>query len=145
MGIHPQLVAWFKDYEKAHRTAGNRMTHMLGIPMIMMSSYGMLHGVVLHQAAFPVTAAFLIYLALSAIYVYGYPLLGIAMAFTMSGLYYAGTLLPLPANLALFVIGWVLQFIGHSFYEKQRPSFFKNFIHIFVGPFYILKTILRFK
>jgi uncharacterized membrane protein YGL010W len=147
MGIHPQLRAWFKDYENAHRTAGNRMTHMLGIPMIIMSSYGMLNGVVLHRGVgpLPVTAALAIYVLLSAVYVYGYPLLGIAMAFTMAGLYFAGTLLPLPANMALFVIGWVLQFVGHSFYEKRRPSFFKNFIHLFVGPFYILKVTLRFK
>ncbi len=147
MRIHPKLAQWFRDYEKAHRTAGNRMTHMLGIPLIMMSSLGMLQLVVLHPGTvfFPITAALVAYLVLSALYIYGYPLLGMAMAMTMAGLYYVGASLPLFANVALFVIGWVLQFVGHAFYERQSPSFFKNLIHLLVGPLYILKILLRFK
>jgi uncharacterized membrane protein YGL010W len=147
MGIHPQLAKWFKDYAKSHRTAGNRMTHALGIPLIIMSSLGMLHLVRLHPGTgfFPITLALVIYLVLNGFYIYGYPLLGLCMAMTMAGLYYVGTCLPLSANLALFVVGWVLQFMGHKVYEKKSPSFLKNIVHLFVGPLYILKDILRFK
>jgi uncharacterized membrane protein YGL010W len=34
--------------------------------------------------------------------------------------------------LVLFVIGWVLQFIGH-YYEKKPPEFLKDWRFLFVG------------
>ena len=37
----------------------------------------------------------------------------------------------IPAAVA-FVIGWVLQFIGH-WYEGQPPEFFKDWRFLFVG------------
>jgi len=33
---------------------------------------------------------------------------------------------------SLFVVGWVLQFIGHA-YEGQPPEFFKDWRFLFVG------------
>ena len=37
-----------------------------------------------------------------------------------------------PWALTLFVVGWVLQFIGH-YYEKKPPEFFKDPRFLFVG------------
>lgn len=34
--------------------------------------------------------------------------------------------------LALFIIGWILQFIGHAF-EGKPPEFFKDYRFLFVG------------
>jgi uncharacterized membrane protein YGL010W len=34
--------------------------------------------------------------------------------------------------LALFVIGWILQFVGHAF-EGKPPEFFKDWRFLFVG------------
>ena len=36
------------------------------------------------------------------------------------------------AALALFVIGWIFQFIGHAF-EGKRPEFFHDWRFLFVG------------
>ncbi len=33
---------------------------------------------------------------------------------------------------ALFVMGWILQFVGHA-YEKKPPEFFKDWRFLFVG------------
>jgi uncharacterized membrane protein YGL010W len=35
-------------------------------------------------------------------------------------------------DLALFIIGWIVQFIGHIF-EKKPPEFFKDWRFLFVG------------
>jgi len=43
-------------------------------------------------------------------------------------------------GLALFVIGWALQFIGH-FVEGNRPAFFKNPIYLLVGPLWLMKRL----
>ncbi|SMF63146.1 Mpo1-like protein [Pseudobacteriovorax antillogorgiicola] len=43
--------------------------------------------------------------------------------------------------IALFVVGWVFQFIGHYF-EGQPPAFFKNPAFLIVGPIWWLRKIL---
>jgi uncharacterized membrane protein YGL010W len=39
---------------------------------------------------------------------------------------------PLLSPVALFVIGWALQFIGHAF-EGKRPEFFHDWRYLLVG------------
>jgi len=40
--------------------------------------------------------------------------------------------------LALFVVGFTLQFIGHAF-EGNRPAFFRNPMYLLVGPWWLLR------
>ena len=41
----------------------------------------------------------------------------------------------------LFVVGWILQFIGHA-YEGNKPSFFSNPIFLVIGPLWTLRRVL---
>ena len=40
--------------------------------------------------------------------------------------------------LALFIVGWVFQFIGHAI-EGNQPSFFSNPLYLLVGPWWLLR------
>ncbi|MBA3246831.1 MAG: DUF962 domain-containing protein [Pyrinomonadaceae bacterium] len=40
--------------------------------------------------------------------------------------------------LALFVIGWILQFIGHAI-EGNQPAFFHNPVYLLIGPLWLLR------
>lgn len=40
--------------------------------------------------------------------------------------------------LGLFVVGWILQFIGHAI-EGNQPAFFKNPIYLLVGPWWLAR------
>ena len=40
--------------------------------------------------------------------------------------------------LALFVAGWVFQFIGHAI-EGNQPAFFGNPLYLLVGPWWLLR------
>ena len=40
--------------------------------------------------------------------------------------------------LALFVVGWLFQFIGHAI-EGSRPAFFTNPLYLLVGPLWLLR------
>jgi uncharacterized membrane protein YGL010W len=42
---------------------------------------------------------------------------------------------------AMFVFGWILQFIGHAF-EGKAPSFFSDPKFLLVGPLWFVKKIL---
>ncbi len=44
--------------------------------------------------------------------------------------------------LALFIGGWLLQFLGHAI-EGNRPAFFGNPIYFFIGPMWFLKRVAQ--
>lgn len=45
-------------------------------------------------------------------------------------------------GLGLFVVGWILQFVGHAF-EGNRPAFFSNPLYLFVGPLWWIKKMKK--
>ena len=132
------IRALFADYASYHRTKGNKWFHRLGIPMIMLTLLGMLARVQLG----PIDAA-MILIALSTIYYLTLEWrLGLAMLVVSVAMYLAGAAMPLMVNVAIFVLGWIFQFIGHSVYEKKQPAFFRNFVHLLVGPLWILNDVV---
>jgi len=44
--------------------------------------------------------------------------------------------------LAVFVLAWIGQFIGHVF-EGKRPSFFKDLQFLLIGPAWLMSFIYR--
>jgi len=42
--------------------------------------------------------------------------------------------------LALFVIGWIFQFVGHAI-EGNQPAFLSNPIHLLVGPWWLVRRV----
>ena len=43
--------------------------------------------------------------------------------------------------LALFVVGWILQFVGHAI-EGNQPAFFRNPVYLVVGPMWLVRRAL---
>jgi uncharacterized membrane protein YGL010W len=133
----------FADYASFHQTRGNKWFHRAGIPMIMLTLLGMLArveipaltGVRIDAAILLVAAAGLYYLVLE--WRLGLAMIGVSIIF-----YIAGAAIPFVVNVAFFVLGWVLQFIGHSVYERRQPAFFQNFVHLLIGPLWILNDVV---
>jgi uncharacterized membrane protein YGL010W len=48
-------------------------------------------------------------------------------------------------GVAAFVVGWIFQAIGHAVYEKNRPAFFKNLLHLLVGPLFLANELLKIR
>ncbi|MDO8520350.1 MAG: DUF962 domain-containing protein [Deltaproteobacteria bacterium] len=46
--------------------------------------------------------------------------------------------------LALFVLGWILQFVGHVF-EGKPPAFFSNPVYLFTGVYWWVKKMFSKK
>lgn len=40
--------------------------------------------------------------------------------------------------LALFVVGWVFQFVGHAI-EGNQPAFFRNPVYLLIGPMWLVR------
>ena len=44
--------------------------------------------------------------------------------------------------LAVFIITWILQFVGHKI-EGKKPSFLKDLQFLLVGPIWLLSFVLK--
>jgi uncharacterized membrane protein YGL010W len=42
--------------------------------------------------------------------------------------------------LSLFVVGWILQFVGHAI-EGNQPAFFKNPVYLLIGPLWFVRRV----
>lgn len=137
------VEALFADYASYHRTKGNKVFHRLGIPLIMLSLIGMLTAVPLFDVAtVRIDAAMVLIAVASAWYFVVEWRLAIAMMAISIGFYFVGAALGLWINLALFVVGWIFQGIGHAVYEHKSPAFLRNFVHLLVGPLWILNDVI---
>lgn len=133
------------DYAAYHRARGNLVCHAFGITLIVFGIVAMLLTLRLSGAA-PLTAAeaviaaaFLFYLTLDA------PLgLVLLLEFVLLDIA-ARVIADWRVGLGAFVVGWVFQGIGHVRYEKNRPAFFKNLVHLMVGPLFLLNELFRIR
>ena len=144
--------AWLDEYSESHRNVGNEILHWICVPAIVLSLLGLL-------ASLPVPAAFLeispyldwaTVFAIAAILYYftvSVPL-AIGMIIVMLGLlavvrWLAGFTTPLWITcVAIFVVAWIGQFIGHAL-EGKRPSFFKDVQFLMIGPMWLLSHVYR--
>ena len=134
---------YFADYASYHRTAGNKWFHRAGIPLIVLTLIGMLARVPLfHAAGYRFDAALLLIVIAELFYIRLEWRLALAMLVVSVGFYYIGLLMPFWLNVALFVLGWIFQFVGHSVYEKRQPAFLTNVTHLLVGPLWILNDLI---
>ena len=134
------------QYAHYHRDRRNIATHFVGIPMIVFAI-----GVLLARATFSVgeygfTAGWAAAILATLWWLSRGRLdLGIAVSAVTLGLValaHEAAAMSFGEWLAwgvgTFVVGWVLQFIGHYVYEKRSPAFFRNLAHLLVGPLWIL-------
>ena len=133
------------QYAAYHRDRRNIATHFVGIPMIVFAVaallsrplLGVVGGVALTPALFVTAGAIVFYLALDLRY-------GLAMTVFMGAAWWTGaglaaraTALWLSVALGLFVVGWVIQFVGHAF-EGKKPAFVDDLVGLLVGPLFIV-------
>lgn len=115
---------YLDKYRAEHTTLGCRITHMIGVPMIMASIlvFALYLALPLKITAFITQVAFsqpnlqqFMFCFRVAIPNILQDILTIPSAITN-----------LIAGVSLFSIGWVLQFIGHMFFEKNSPLFLSH-------------------
>jgi uncharacterized membrane protein YGL010W len=125
----------FADYASHHQTKGNKWFHRFGIPLIMLTLIGMLARVPFAAIAL-IVASEIVYLILDW-------RLAAIMLVISAAFYFIGAWIPFWINVALFVVGWIFQFVGHSVYEKRSPAFLTNALHLLVGPLWILNDVVH--
>ncbi len=137
-----RVDALLADYALHHRARGNIVCHVFGITLIVFGVLAMLREVSLGTAGWTaaevlIGASFLFYASLSP------PLAAAMLAEAVALDLLARAVADWRIGLAAFVAGWIFQGIGHARYEKNRPAFFKNLVHLMVGPLFLLNELLK--
>jgi uncharacterized membrane protein YGL010W len=140
------------EYGESHKNALNKAIHWLAVPVIAWTVLALLW-----EAPLPASLAQVPYVnwatIISALAVIYYVALSPPLAIGMAAflglclwlitLAKAGFGLPLwQLAVGLFVIAWILQFIGHHV-EGKRPSFFKDVQFLLIGPAWLLHFLYR--
>ena len=128
----------FDDYAAYHRDPRNRLCHEIGIPLIVLAAEALLR----HVRVGPTNFSQLATLLLMCYYI---RIAGRAALPALVGLVLLEVLalfVNWPVALAMFVAGWILQFVGHA-YEGKRPAFFTNLTHLLVGPLWIAHSAVQ--
>lgn len=135
-------------YAEYHRDRRNIATHLAGVPMIVFAVIVLLSrpafevaGLALNPAWIVLAVAGLYYLLLDA--GLGLPLTIIMAAMTVVATQVAGmgTAVWLVTGIGLFVVGWIIQFIGH-YYEGRKPAFVDDLIGLMIGPLFVWAEIV---
>jgi uncharacterized membrane protein YGL010W len=140
------------QYAHYHRDRRNLATHLLGIPLIFLSIGVLLVGPAWSVEGHTLTLAWAMWALTSLWYLSrGDVLLGLATSLVNGVLIAAAHEVPplaqalglavWQAGLGLFVIGWVLQFVGH-FFEGRKPAFVDDVVGLLVGPMFVVGELL---
>ena len=127
------------SYAAYHRDRRNIATHFLGIPLIVLATTTLLSRPIWLSIAVA-AASGIFYFALDRRY-------GLAMTALLAGSVWVGAklaVLPtgqwLAAGIGLFVLGWVIQFVGHAF-EGRKPAFVDDLVGLLVGPLFVIAEL----
>jgi uncharacterized membrane protein YGL010W len=133
------IDALLAQYAESHQHPTNELIHFVCIPVIVFSLLGILWAISPLIALIVAEAAVWYYVRLSRPFALGM----FIMSTVMLGLLLA---LPaptvLPVSIALFVVAWIGQFIGHKI-EGKKPSFFEDLRLLLIGPLFVLSFLYR--
>lgn len=141
------LVDHLSQYAEYHRDRRNIATHFVGIPLIVLAVAELLSrpglevaGLWLSPAALVAAAAAIFYLRLDLRYGLLMSALLLLSLWFGAALAVQSTAVWLGAGVALFVIGWIIQFVGH-YYEGRKPAFVDDLMGLVVGPLFVVAEL----
>ncbi len=137
------IESYMGEYALSHQNPVNKKIHYVCVPIILFSSMGILK-------ALPVPASFPLFLDIStiltALVLFFYAFLKNIRVFILMSVVLLINHLILEymrprfflISLGLFILAWIAQFIGHKI-EGKKPSFFRDFFYLLIGPIWVLK------
>ena len=122
--VRREVERWLGNYSEDHRNPTNITIHWICVPAILWTVIALLWVV-------PVPAML------------GRAGLWAAAAMVLAFAFYLRLSRPLAfAMLAVFVVAWIGQFIGHKI-EGKKPSFLTDLAYLLIGPAWIVAKLMR--
>jgi uncharacterized membrane protein YGL010W len=128
---------WFDEYGESHRNPINKVLHWICVPLITFSVLGILWAIHPWASVIAVAGAMAFYVMLS------WRIAAVMLAFSVLMLLILASMnYVLVPSIAIFVLAWIGQFIGHHL-EGKKPSFFKDVQFLLIGPIWLIGALFR--
>ena len=138
-------VEQLATYKSVHLNLKNIRTHFFGVPMIIWSAFLMLGTIRFEIAGVELTAAMVLMLFVLAYYYKLHVKLALGLTLFIIPVLITSemavhTAQPFMLAISIFVIGWIIQFVGHK-YEKAKPAFMDDLNQLLIGPFFLMAEL----
>lgn len=136
-------------YKSVHLNQSNIRTHFVGVPLIIWSLVVLLSLVSIPMPfvseGFSVNLSHAFFVVAMIYYAVLRWRLAIGLLLFLAPTVYLAHRVSLYENayllaIAVFVVGWVIQFIGHQ-YEKAKPAFLDDLNQLMIGPFFLMAEL----
>ncbi|USD67780.1 Mpo1-like protein [Vibrio sp. SCSIO 43136] len=140
------LEDWLAAYAESHQNKTNVMIHKVAVPGIYLSIVGLLW--CLPQLNVFETTINWVYIVLAfALAFYARLSIPIMLIMAAFSLVCIGLVAIVESNgkplleysIGLFVVLWIMQFVGHKI-EGKKPSFFDDIQFLLIGPIWVFKS-----
>jgi len=148
---------YFGKYAESHQNPKNELIHWICVPLIVFSLLGLVWSIpfphigflgkyngFVNWASFLIGFSVYYYYRLSPVLSYFMLLLIFVFSYFIIELetwQHLGGPMLWQSCLAIFVLSWVGQFIGHKI-EGKKPSFFDDIKFLLIGPIWLMHFIL---
>lgn len=147
------LQSLLDEYGQSHENPANKLIHWLCVPPIVWSVIALVWSIPFPQAlqspeipvnwaTLAVVLAQVYYFSLSRSLGIGIFLFNLLLLWLTAMVQEAAPWALWQVALAVFVVAWIGQFIGHMF-EGKRPSFFKDLQFLLIGPAWLMAALYR--
>ncbi|MEM9380569.1 MAG: Mpo1-like protein [Planctomycetota bacterium] len=142
--MKPGLQRLFHEYHAYHRDPVNVAIHKVAIPAILFHVVVMLDWVGLGAtlAGQEVTLGVVLVVLAGAWYVAMSPRYALVVVPFAVGCLWLGRATPRPWVVAIAIVAWVLQLVGHARFERRAPAFKDNLLQLLVGPAYVVALLM---
>lgn len=142
------------EYGESHRNGTNKLIHWICVPLIFWTILGFISyiptpNIYLKYFGFLSVASFVAIVLVTIFYFRLSWRIALIMIFVMLLMEHFVSLANVTFGrnswifyLAVFVITWILQFVGHKI-EGKKPSFLKDLQFLLIGPIWLLSFILK--
>lgn len=144
----------FAEYAESHRNPNNKLIHWICVPLIFWTILGFISyvpspNIYLKYFGFLSIASALALIFVTIFYLRLSWRIALIMIFIMLLMEHFVSLANVTFGkkswilfLAVFIVTWILQFIGHKI-EGRKPSFLKDLQFLLIGPIWLLHFILK--
>ncbi|WP_026951342.1 Mpo1 family 2-hydroxy fatty acid dioxygenase [Algoriphagus mannitolivorans] len=151
-----KIEALLEEYGESHQNQTNKLIHWICVPSIFFSIVGLIYSIPADflADALPFLGNFANWATIVLIFVLIY-YISLSVPLTLGMLFFSAVCLALAnflsisfpgklwaISLGIFVIAWIVQFIGHNI-EGKKPSFFKDVQFLMIGPAWLMHFIYK--
>ena len=147
------ITQWLEEYGVSHKNKTNKIIHYLCVPTIYMTVFGLFWSIPFPIADMPMWVNWSTVIAIPAMFFYFSLSFTVGLGMTLFSvlvvaflqwwqLTIADTMSVLVMSVLVFVIAWILQFVGHHI-EGKKPSFIKDVQFLLIGPAWILCFVYK--